>query len=146
MFLAFSIVRLKHSWSFETGNVDILRGIDAALYMESELMSSILNRFPWDVVYQDSRTTGFALNVLGSVFWREASKTSNKMYQVVPERSLYLFSLLVEGCYFVFFHDIDYWNCTILSTFKVYVVGQSRCWSRMGSNPFQPSEYKRKLH
>lgn len=78
MFLA-SIVRLKHSWLFETGNVGILRGIDAALYMESELMSSILNRFPWDVVYQDSRTTGFALNVLGSVFWREASKTSSKM-------------------------------------------------------------------
>lgn len=79
MFLAFSSVRLKHSWLFETGSVGILRGIDAALYMESELMSSILNRFPWDVVYQDSRTTGFALNVLGSVFWREASKTSNKM-------------------------------------------------------------------
>jgi hypothetical protein len=30
-----------------------LQGIDAALYMEPELMSSILNRFPWDVVYQD---------------------------------------------------------------------------------------------
>lgn len=79
MFLAFSIVLLKNSWLFETGNVGILRGIDAALYMESELMSSILNRFPWDVVYQDSGTAGFALNVLGSVFWREASKTSNKM-------------------------------------------------------------------
>ena len=27
-------------------------GIDAALYMESELVSRFLNRFPWDVVYQ----------------------------------------------------------------------------------------------
>ena len=34
------------------------QGIDAALYMEPELMSSILNRFPWDVVYQDSRVNG----------------------------------------------------------------------------------------
>lgn len=56
------IVMFKHSWLFETGNVGILRGIDAALYMESELMSSILNRFPWDVVYQDSAAALQALH------------------------------------------------------------------------------------
>ena len=43
-------------------NAGILRGIDAALYMESELMSSILNRFPWDVVYQDSAAALQALH------------------------------------------------------------------------------------
>ena len=42
----------------------ILRGIDAALYMESELMSSILNRFPWDVVYQDSAAALQALHCM----------------------------------------------------------------------------------
>jgi len=42
----------RHLEELHRMGVTMLR-IDAALYMESELMSSILNRFPWDVVYQE---------------------------------------------------------------------------------------------
>ena len=27
-------------------------GVDAALYMESEYFTAVINRFPWDLVYQ----------------------------------------------------------------------------------------------
>lgn len=42
----------RHLEELHHMGVTMLR-IDAALYMEPELMSSILNRFPWDVVYQE---------------------------------------------------------------------------------------------
>lgn len=42
----------RHLEELHRMGVTMLR-IDAALYMEPALMSSILNRFPWDVVYQE---------------------------------------------------------------------------------------------
>ncbi|CAJ1399838.1 unnamed protein product [Effrenium voratum] len=42
----------RHLEELHSMGITMLR-VDAALYMESELMSGILNRFPWDMVYQE---------------------------------------------------------------------------------------------